>query len=113
MTAISVAGNLTGDPELRFTQGGLPVANFTVAVNKRIKDETGQYVDGQASFYDVAAWRQLAEDVATSLHKGERVVVIGTIEQKMWETTAGEKRSKHEISATDIGRSVLWSSKEG
>jgi single-strand DNA-binding protein len=112
MVAITVYGNLVADPELRFTQNGLPVANFTVAVNKRVKNEAGQYEDGDASFYDVTVWRQLAEDVAVALTKGNRVIVTGTMEQRTWEATDGTKRSKHEITAEEVGRSVLWASKD-
>jgi single-strand DNA-binding protein len=90
-------GNLTDEPQLRFTNSGLPVVNFTVAVNEGSKEEP------RTSFYDVAAWRSLAQNVADTLHKGNRVVVFGTLAQRSWETTEGQKRSKIEVTAEAVG----------
>ena len=79
-------GDLTDDPELRFTQSGVPVANFRVAVTPRVPDGQGGFQDGETSFLRVTAWRSLAENVADSLGKGARVVVLGRLRTSSWET---------------------------
>ena len=104
---VTVVGNVTRDPELRFTQGGLAVANFGVAWNKKKSDG-----EEEASFFDVTCFRQLAENVADSISKGARVVIYGTLTQNRWETPQGENRSKIEILADDVAPSLRWASAE-
>jgi single-strand DNA-binding protein len=94
-TAITVVGNLTDNPELRFTPSGVPMARFTVAVKPRVFDKaSGQWRDGDPSFYNCTAWRQLAENTTESLSKGVRVIVTGTIAQQRWETDQGENAQR-------------------
>jgi single-strand DNA-binding protein len=100
---VTVVGNVTRDPELRFTQGGLAVANFGLAWNKRRKDG-----EEETSFFDVACFQQLAENVAESITKGARVVIYGTLQQRSWENQEGERRSKVEIVADDVAPSLRW-----
>jgi len=105
----TLIGNLTGDPELRVTPSGDAVANFTVAINARRLDKaTNTWVDGDATFVRVAAWRTLGENVAESLVKGDRVLVYGVLQQRNWETPEGEKRSTIEMNAEDVGASLTW-----
>jgi single-strand DNA-binding protein len=111
MTAITitVTGNLTGDPELRFTPAGRPVAQFTVASNERYKDgQSGEWKDGPTSFVRCNAWAELAEHVAECLNKGDRVVVTGTLRQRDYEAKDGTKRTVWEVAVTDIGASVKY-----
>ena len=106
---VTLVGNLTDDPELRFTAQGAAVANFRIAVSKRIKDpQTNEWKDGDTSFFRVNVWRQLAENVAESLTRGTRVVVTGTLKMRQWETQEGEKRSVVEVEATEVGPSLKW-----
>jgi single-strand DNA-binding protein len=106
-TTITIAGNLTGDPELRHTPSGAAVANFTVAVTPRVKDGEN-WRDGETSFFGCAAWRTLAEHLADSLAKGDRVLVHGTLRQRSWETDEGERRSAVEVQAEEVGASLKW-----
>lgn len=106
--SITVTGNLTGDPELKFTQTGSPVAAFTVASNERFKDAKGEWQDGPTSFVRVNAWRDLAEHVAESLAKGDRVIVSGTLRQRNYETKEGEKRTVWEVAATEVGAALRY-----
>jgi single-strand DNA-binding protein len=101
-------GNLTGDPELRFTQNGTPVANFSLAVNQRVKAEDGSWRDGEPSFFKVNVWRDQAENVAESLEKGHRAVVLGRLRTRSWETQEGEKRTSTEIDADEVAPSLRW-----
>jgi len=101
-------GNLTDDPELRFTQNGTPVANFRLAVNQRVKEADGSWRDGEASFFKVNVWRDQAENVAESLGKGNRAVVLGRLRTRSWETPEGEKRSVTEIDADEVAPSLRW-----
>jgi single-strand DNA-binding protein len=103
---ITVSGNLTRDPELRFTTGGRGVANLTVAVNHRFM-QNNEWQDS-VSFVDVTAWGTLGENVAASCGKGDRVVVHGRLEQRQYETKEGEKRSAWSIVADDIAASMKW-----
>ena len=106
---VTIVGNLTDDPELRYTPNGAAVANFSVAVSRRAKDEaTGQWKDMDTSFFRVAAWRSLGENVAESLTRGSRVLVTGRLRQRSWETPEGDKRSTVEIEADEIGPSLRW-----
>jgi single-strand DNA-binding protein len=107
--SVTLVGNLTDDPELRFTAQGAAVANFRIAVSKRIKDpQTNEWKDGDTSFFRINVWRQLAENVAESLTRGMRVVVTGTLKMRQWETQEGEKRSVVEVEATEVGPSLKW-----
>lgn len=103
----TITGNLTRDPELRFTPNGQAVATFGVAVNRKWKDARGEQQE-RTSFFDVKCWRELAENVTNSLAKGDRVIVTGRLEQRSWETDSGEKRSKVEIVADEVGPSLRW-----
>ena len=100
---VTIVGNVTRDPELRFTPGGAPVANFGVAWNR--KDQNDEEV---VSFFDVTCWRNLAENVAESITKGQRVIVYGRLDQRSWENQEGERRSKVEIVADDVAPSLVW-----
>ena len=105
---VVVVGNLTDDPELRFTPQGVAVANFRLAVSRRVKDEGGQWKDGETSFFRISCWRQLAENVAESLTRGSRTMVAGRLRMRQWETQEGEKRSVVEIEADEVGPSLKW-----
>ncbi len=105
---VTIVGNLTDDPELRYTPAGAAVANFTVAVNPRIRDEGGQWKDGEPSFFRCNVWRQQAENAAESLTKGTRVIVVGRLRQRSWETTEGQKRTVIEIEVESVGPSLEW-----
>jgi single-strand DNA-binding protein len=106
-TTTTIVCNLTEDPELRYTQGGAPVANFTVAVTPRVKDGDG-WKDGETSFLRCTALRALAEHLADSLTKGDWVLVYGTLRQRSWETPEGERRSAVEVQAEEVGPSLKW-----
>ena len=106
-TTTTIVGNLTEAPELRFTQGAAPVANFTVAVTPRVKNGDG-WKDGETSFFRCTAWRGLAEHLADSLSKGDRVLVYGTLRQRSWETPEGERRSVVEVEADEVAPSLRW-----
>lgn len=105
--AIAIAGNITRTPELRFTPTGAAVATFGVAVNRRWRNQRNEWEE-ETSFFDVVCWRDLAEHVAESIDKGTRVVVTGRLQQRSWETDAGEKRSKVEVLADEVGPSLRW-----
>lgn len=107
--SVTLVGNLTEDPELRYTGQGTAVTNFRLAVNRRVKDATtGEWKDGDASYFRVNVWRDLAEHVADSLRKGTRVIVTGSLKMREWETQEGEKRREFEIEATEVGPSLRW-----
>ena len=106
-TNITVIGNLTGDPELRYTPSGAAVASFTVASTPRSFDKAqNKWVDGDTLFMRCSIWRQAAENVAESLKKGTRVIVTGRLVQRSFETREGEKRTVVELQADDVGASV-------
>lgn len=108
-TIITVVGNLTADPELRYTQTGLAVANFTIASTPRTFDKgKNEYVDGEALFLRASVWREFAENVAGSLSKGSRVVATGRLKQRSYETDKGEKRTSFEIDVDEIGPSLRY-----
>jgi single-strand DNA-binding protein len=104
---IVVIGNLADNPELRFTNNGTPVANFRVAVTPRVQDGDA-WRDGDTSYFRVSAWRDQASHLAESLRKGDRVILVGRLRQRSWETPNGERRSLAEIEADDIGASLKW-----
>jgi single-strand DNA-binding protein len=108
-TIITVVGNLTADPELRFTPSGAAVANFTVASTPRIYDrQSGEWKDGEALFLRCNIWREAAENVAESLTRGSRVIVQGRLKQRSFETREGEKRTVVEVEVDEIGPSLRY-----
>ena len=108
-TVITVVGNLTADPELRFTQGGLPVANMTIASTPRNFDrQSNDWKDGEALFLRASVWRDFAEHVAGSLTKGMRVIATGRLTQRSYETKEGEKRTAFELEIDEIGPSLRY-----
>ena len=103
-TTVTIVGTLTRDPDLKFTASGVTLASFSVAVNERVKNkQTGQWEDGDASFFDCTVFNQQAENVAESLQKGSRVILRGRLKQDHWDTDTGEKRSKIKVIVDDIG----------
>lgn len=108
-TTLTVIGNLTADPELRFTPSGAAVASFTVASTPRTFDrQTGEWKDGEALFLRCNIWRQAAENVAESLTRGARVIVNGRLKQRSFETREGEKRTVVELDVDEIGPSLRY-----
>lgn len=108
-TIITVVGNLTADPELRFTPSGAAVANFTVASTPRIFDrQSNEWKDGDALFMRCSIWREAAENVAESLTRGSRVIVQGRLKQRSYETREGEKRTVVELEVDEIGPSLRY-----
>ena len=108
-TTITVVGNLTADPELRFTPSGAAVANFTVASTPRILDrQSNEWKDGEALFLRCSIWREAAENVAESLTRGSRVIVTGRLKQRSFETKEGEKRTVMEVEVDEIGPSLRY-----
>ncbi|WP_243075909.1 single-stranded DNA-binding protein [Microbacterium sp. SS28] len=108
-TIITVVGNLTADPELRYTQNGLPVANFTIASTPRSFDRAAnEWKDGEALFLRASVWREFAEHVAGSLTKGSRVIATGRLKQRSYETKEGEKRTSIELEVDEIGPSLRY-----
>lgn len=101
---ITIAGNLTADPELKYTAGGFALCKFTVAVNRRVKK--GEEWDEQVSFFGCTVWREAAEQFSASVVKGDRVIVAGRLEQRSWETDDGSKRSVVEIQVDEVGASL-------
>ncbi len=108
-TVITVVGNLTNDPELRFTPSGAAVASFTVASTPRTLDKnTNEWKDGEALFLRCSIWRQAAENVAESLQRGARVIVSGRLKQRSFETKEGEKRTVIELDVDEVGPSLKY-----
>lgn len=105
--AVSIVGNVTRDPELRFLANGSAVTNFGVAVNERWKDRQDQWQE-KVSFFDVTCWRDLADNVSESVSKGDRVLIMGKLELQTWETPEGDKRSKIHIVADEVGAAMRW-----
>jgi single-strand DNA-binding protein len=105
---VTLVGNVTDDPELRFTPSGAAVANFTVAVNRRYKNADGQWEDKLDGFFRCNCWRDMAEHVAESLTKGTRILVTGRLQQRSWEDQEGGKRSAFEIQVDEVGPSLRW-----
>jgi single-strand DNA-binding protein len=104
--SVTLVGNLTKDPELRYTPSGAGVASFGLAVNRRYQ-VNGEWQE-QTSFFNVVAWSELGENAAASLNKGNRVIVTGRLEQRSYETKEGEKRSITEVRAEELGPSLRW-----
>jgi len=107
---IVLVGNVTRDPELRFTPSGQPTTTFGLAVNRRWQNRQTQEWEEATSFFDVVCWRELAENASESLKRGSRVIVTGRLEQRSWETSDNEKRSKIEVVADEVGPSLRWAS---
>ncbi|NMM84298.1 single-stranded DNA-binding protein [Rhodococcus sp. SRB_17] len=108
-TSLTIIGNLTADPELRFTPAGAAVANFTVASTPRTFDKNkNEWVDGDALFMRCNIWREAAENVAESLTRGSRVIVTGRLKQRSYETREGEKRTVVELEVDEIGPSLKY-----
>jgi len=108
----TITGNLTREPEIRYTRDGQATAQLGVAVNRSWLDRNTQEWQESTSFFDVTCWRELAENVALSLTKGMRVVVTGRLEQRTWETEEGERRAKVEITADEVGPSLRFATAE-
>jgi single-strand DNA-binding protein len=104
---VTLTGNLTDDPELRFTPNGVAVANFRLAVDQRIWDTDG-WKDGEPSYFRVNVWRDQAEYVSRSVHKGTRCVVVGRLKSRSWETPEGQRRSAVEVDAEEVGMSMRF-----
>ena len=105
-STVTLVGNLTREPELRFTQAGQAIATLGIAVSRRYQ-QNGEWQE-QTSFFNVTAWGQLGENAAASLNKGSRAIVTGRLEQRSYETQDGEKRSVVEVVADEIGPSLRW-----
>jgi single-strand DNA-binding protein len=105
---VTLVGNVTRDPELRYTPSGQTVATFGLAVNRRWQNRQTQEWEEQVSFFDIKSWAGLAENVAESIQRGTRVIVTGRLEQRSWETDNNEKRSKVEVVADEIAPSLRW-----
>lgn len=112
MNTVTVIGNCTRDPELRFTPSGQANATFGIAVNRRWMNRQTNEWEEAVSFFNVVLWREQAENVAESVTKGMRVVVTGRLEQRSYETNDGEKKSVVEIVAEEVGPSLRWATAE-
>jgi len=110
--SVTLVGNLTRDPELRYTPSGAANAQFGMAVNRRWQNRQSGEWDEATSFFNVVAWRELAENLSETLQKGARVIVTGRLEQRSWETPDGEKRSVVEVVADEVGPSLRWATAE-
>jgi single-strand DNA-binding protein len=110
---VTLVGNMTDDPELKYTAQGIAVVNFRIAVNRRVRDpQTNEWKDGDASFFRINCWRDLAEHCAESLRKGSRVIVTGTLKMREWETQDGDRRTAIEVEASEVGPSLRWATAE-
>ena len=108
-TAITVVGNLTADPEMRYTGSGVPFASFTIASTPRTFDrQTNEWKDGEALFLRATVWREFAEHVSNSLTKGMRVIVQGRLKQRSYEDREGNKRSSYELDVDEVGPSLRY-----
>lgn len=105
---VTVVGNATRDPELRFTPNGAAVAGFGLAVNRKWMNNKTNEWEEEVSFFDVTCWQDLAENVSATVTKGMRVIVEGRLDQRSWETDEGDKRSKVEIVADEVAPSLRW-----
>lgn len=106
-TTVTLVGNLVREPELKFLPSGVALCEFGVAINSRRK-EGDKWVDGDPEFYDITCWRELGENVAESIMKGQRVVIIGKLNFRSWETDDGSKRSKISVTAEAVGPDLRW-----
>ena len=110
--SVTLVGNVTRDPELRFVASGQANCSFGLAVNRRWQNRQTQEWEEATSFFNVVCWREMAENVAESIVKGTRIVVTGRLEQRSWETEQGEKRSVVEVVADEIGPSLRWATSQ-
>lgn len=110
--SVTLTGNITRDPEIRYTPSGATVVTFGLAVNRRWQNRQTNEWEEQVSFFDVKCWGQLAENVSESVAKGTRVIVDGRLEQRSWETDEGDKRSKVEVVANEVAPSLRWATAE-
>src|SRR5437016_2083427 len=110
--SVTLVGNVTRDPELRFTPSGQATTSFGLAVNRVWNDRQTNERKEAVSFFDVVCWREQAENASESLQKGARVIVTGRLEQRSWETPEGDKRSKIEVVADEVGPSLRWATAE-
>jgi len=108
MSTITIAGNLTADPELRSVNGGRSVVSFSIAENRRWADKTTGATQEAVTYLDVTAWGPMATHVAASLRTGDRVLVTGRLEQRSWEGTDGQRHTKHELVATEVAASLRY-----
>ena len=108
MSTLTIAGNLTATPELRSVNGGRSVVSFSIAETRRWADKDSGATQEAVTYLDVTAWGPMAEHVATSLHTGDRALVTGRLEQRSWETQDGQRRTKHELVATDVAASLRY-----
>jgi single-strand DNA-binding protein len=106
-TFVSLVGNLTDDPEVRFTPQGTQVGSFRLACTPRIR-QGDTWTDGETSYFTVTCWRELAAHAADSLSKGDRTLVFGRLKTRSWETPEGERRSVVEVEAEEVGPSLKW-----
>ena len=106
--SITLVGNVTRDPELRFTPSGQATATFGLAVNRRWQNRQSQEWEEATSFFNIVCWREMAENVSESVVKGARIIVTGRLEQRSWETPDGDKRSQVEVIADELGPSLRW-----
>ena len=106
--SVTLVGNLTQDPELRFTPSGVALARLSMAVNRRWLNRNTNEWEEEAHFFNATCWREMAENVSESLQKGSRVIVNGRLQQRSWETQEGERRSMIEVSIDEIGPSLRW-----
>ena len=106
--SITLVGNVTRDPELRFTPSGQATATFGLAVNRRWQNRQSQEWEEATSFFNIVCWREMAENVSESVTKGSRIIVTGRLEQRSWETENGDKRSIVEINADEIAPSLRF-----
>ena len=106
--SVTVVGNLTQDPELRFTPSGIAMARISLAVNRRWMNRNTNEWEEEASFFNATCWQEMAENVSESLQKGSRVIINGRLQQRSWETQDGERRSVVEIRVDEIGPSLRW-----
>ena len=111
-TTTAIAGNLTRDPEIRYTRDGQATTSLSVATNRRFTTRGSDEWQETTSYFDVVCWRELAENVALSLAKGARVVVTGYLEQRTWTTDEGEQRSRIELVADEVGASLRFATTE-
>lgn len=109
---VCLVGNVTRDPELRFTPSGQATATFGLAVNRRWQNKQTNEWEEATSFFDIVCWREMAEHASESLGRGARVIVTGRLEQRSWETQDGDKRSKVEVIADEVGPSLRWATAE-
>lgn len=105
---LTLVGNVTREPELRFTPNGQATLSFGVAVNRRWQNRQTQEWEEATSYFDVVCWREMAENASESLFKGARVIVTGRLEQRSWESQDGDRRSKVEVIADEVGPSLRW-----